>query len=221
MSVIRQPGILGQTAQRRLVGITTALSAAAVEALAVGTWFALVAVESRTLFTALAGLGVLLFGSLVRTGVFGSVTSEHTSRLSPSPMRLATAVALAGCWVLWLLTAETVGGVTGVAIAGIALAGLLSIQFALERRTYYRQSQSSRTLGTVRRTVLPGVLVAAGATALLSATWFVDWTLVLALVPLGDVTLTLEIGGVALGFASYGLFSFLAQQQRFQRLLTA
>ena len=62
MSVIRQPGVLGQTTQRRLVGITSALSAAAVEAFAVGIWFALVAVESRSVFTALAGLGVLLFG---------------------------------------------------------------------------------------------------------------------------------------------------------------
>ncbi|MCU4740364.1 hypothetical protein OB955_01930 [Halobacteria archaeon AArc-m2/3/4] len=217
MSVIRRPGVLGQTTQRRLVGATSALSAAAIEALTVGTWFALVAVESRTIFTALAGLGVLLFGSLLRTGVLGSVTTDPYHR--SQPMRFVAAIVLAASWLVWLLTAEWIGGLEGIAVAGAVLAVGLSIQFTLERRTYYRY-RTDRLSQTVVSTIVPSVLVALGATVLLIATWLVDWSIVFALFPIGETTLTLEVGSIAAGFAGYGVFLFLAQQRRFHQLLT-
>lgn len=217
MSVIRRPGVLGQTTQRRLVGATSALSAAAIEALTVGTWFALVAVESRTIFTALAGLGVLLFGSLLRTGVLGSVTTDPYHR--SQPIRFIAAIVLAGSWLVWLLTAEWIGGIDGIALAGVVLAAGLSVQFTLERQTYYRY-RSARLRRTLVSTFVPSILVALGATILLTATWVVDWGIVFALFPIGGTTLTLEVGSIAAGFAGYGVFLFLAQQRRFHRLLT-
>lgn len=217
MSVIRRPGVLGQTTQRRLVGATSALSAAAIEALTVGTWFALVAVESRTIFTALAGLGVLLFGSLLRTGVLGSVTTNPYHR--SQPMRFIAAIVLAGSWLVWLLTAEWVGGTEGIVLAGIVLAVGLCVQFTLERRTYYRY-RSARHWRALADTLVPSILVAFGATILLTATWIVDWAVVFALFPIGETTLTLEVGSIAAGFVGYGVFLFLAQQRRFHRLLT-
>lgn len=216
MSVIRRPGVLGETTQRRITGVTSALSAAAIEALTVGTWFALVAVESRTVFTALAGLGVLLFGSLLRTGVIGSVTPDRPCR--STPMRIVVALTLAGCWLVWLLTAEWVGGTTGVAVAGIVLVVALTIQFALERRAFYRERPD--VLSTIVRTIGPSILLAIGATVLLIATWYVDWSVDLVFVPIDDFSLVFEIGSITVGFVIYGLLSFLAQQRRFQQLLT-
>lgn len=217
MSVIRQPRVLGRTTQRRLVGLTSALSAAAVEAFAVGTWFALVGVGSRSAFTALAGLGVLLFGSLLRTGVIGALEGGRAVR--SAPMRVATAILLAGCWVGWLLTAEQIGGVAGVLVAGALLATTLSIQFALERRLYF-WSPIERVADVVVRGLAPAFLAATGATLLLAGTWFVDWTVPLATIPLGDLTVRLEVGGLVVGFACYGACSFLAQQRRASRVLT-
>lgn len=218
MSVIRQPGVLGQRTERRLAGITSALSASVIEALAVGTWFALVVVESRTVFTALAGLGVLLFGSLLRSGVVGSVGSRQ--RLRSLPLRLASAVTLATCWVLWLYTAETVGGVEGVLAGGGVLVVALAVQFTLERRAYYRRGDLG-ALAVVRRTLVPSVCLAAGASTLLAAAWFVDATFVFAQIPVGDLVLELGASSTPLGFVAYGLCSFLAQQRRIQWLLTS
>ncbi|WP_425494213.1 hypothetical protein [Natronobiforma cellulositropha] len=215
--MIRRPDVLGRATQRRLVGVTSALSAATVEAAAVGLWFVLVVVETRTLFTALAGLGVLLFGSLVRTGVFDAVAGRR-SRDASEPIRFALALVLATCWLTWLVAAELVGGQNGILVAFALLASTLSLQFSLERR-WYGASGGWPSLTDAVKTVAAGVVVAAGASLLLAATWFLDWRLVVAYVPVGDLTLALEIGGLAVGLASYGVCSFLGQQQRIARAL--
>ena len=115
MSVIRQPGVLGRTTRRRLVGVTAALSAAAVEAFAVGLWFSLV-VGSRSTSTALAGLGILFCGSLLRASVFGATVSQVGDLLQPR--RLGAALMLTGSWLVWLLVAN-IGGRIGPGLVAV------------------------------------------------------------------------------------------------------
>lgn len=219
MSVIRRPGVLGRTTQRRLVGMTAALSAALVETLAVGTWFVLV-VETRTLPAAMAGLAILVSGSLLRVSVFGATTADVLEVVRPR--RLVAVFTLTGCWLVWLLVAERVGGPSGVAAASVVLATALTGQFALERQVF-RVEQSGGTVShaafATLRSLLPGALVAAGATALLSTAWYVDWTVTATTLSLEGTALVLELGAVHAGLLAFGCVSFLAQQRRFHRLL--
>ena len=219
MSVIRQPSVLGQTTRRRLVGVTAALSSATVETTAVGAWFVLVAVETRTLSTALAGLGILFCGSLLRTGVFGVATSDLVDLLRPR--RLLTTMVLTGSWIVWLLIAESVGGERGIAVAGLALALVLTGQFALERRIFHLDGDdrsASRRLPSLRG-VAPAILVALGASALLATTWFTDWAFRTTLFTVEGTSLFVEFPAFYFGVLSFWLCSFIAQQRRLYRTL--
>lgn len=214
MSVIRRPEVLGQSTRRRVLGATAAITAATIEILAVGTWFALVMGSERTVPAALGGLGVLVVGSVLRTGVFDAAT-VGASRVS-RPQRLVPAIVHAACWPLWLLTAERIGGRTGIAAGAVVLALSIAVQYELERRTV--------AMGTTRRasalaTVVPGALVALGATALLAATWFANWSVVTIPVSISATSYTLEIGPFALAFLVFGALVFAAQERRFQHEL--
>ncbi len=133
MSVIRQPGVLGRTTRRRVVGVGVAFVAAAVETLAVGVWFLLL-VGSPSTSTALAGLGILFCGALVRTGLFGVATSELSELIKP--WRLGAALAMTASWVVWLFVAQTVGGPVGLAAGTLVLGGALLVQFLFERYVF-------------------------------------------------------------------------------------
>ncbi|WP_247001038.1 hypothetical protein [Halosolutus gelatinilyticus] len=213
MSVIRQPEVLGRTTRRRVVGVTAALSATAVEALAVGLWFGLV-IGSRTVTTALAGLGILFCGALLRTGVFGATVSGVGDLLQPR--RLGAALVLTTGWVVWLLLAELIGAAAGVIVATGVLAGILIVQFSIEQRAFRR---SSRSIAVSVTPVLPSLLLATGAAALLSAAWFTDWSLVLPPLSVGVTTVTPWVDALHLGVFVFVLCSFLAHQRRFQLVL--
>ena len=212
MSVIRQPGVLGRTTRRRVVGLTAAFSAATLETLAVGLWFGLV-VGSRTASTALAGLGILYCGSLLRAGVFGATVDQLGDLLEPN--RLGAATVLTAGWVVWLLVAERIGGGYGVALATATLAIILTAQFDFERRVFGHRS--------LRRTsfvpIVPATLLAIGASAMLSSAWFVDWAITSPRLSLEVTTFAIRIEAVQLGAVVFGVFAFLAHQRRFQRLL--
>ena len=212
MSVLRQPEVLGRTTRRRVVGVTAALSAAAVETVAVGCWFGLVVVGSRTTSTALAGLGVLFCGSLLRMGIFGAMVSDLGDLLQPK--QLGVTVTLTASWIVWLLVAELVGDPLGVAVAAVVFAGMLTGQFVLERRTF-RQPPDRWSFALA----VPGLLLAAGASILLATVWFTDWAISSSPYSLGSTTIVLRIGAIHLGVFAFGLFAFLAHQRRFQRLL--
>ncbi|QFU83881.1 hypothetical protein [Natronorubrum aibiense] len=212
MSVIRQPGVLGRTTRRRVVGTTAALSAALIEVVAVGLWFGLV-VGSRTTSTALAGLGILFCGSLLRTGVFGATISDMEDLLQPR--RLAAALALTGSWIVWLLVAEQIGDTTGLVVATLVLTGLLTGQFVLERHVFRPQLRSR----TVRGSLVPAVLLAVGAATLLATAWFTDWAVATPLLSLEFTTIGVRIDALHIGALSFGLFAFFAHQQRFERFL--
>lgn len=212
MSVIRQPGILGRTTRRRVVGVTAALSIATVEAVAVGLWFGLV-VGSRTTSTALAGLGILFCGALLRASVFGATVSDVRDLCQPQ--RLAAALALTGGWVVWLLVAELIGDVTGLAVATVVLTGILTGQFILERHVFPTRVHSP----TVRTALVPALLLAIGAAILLALAWFTDLTLTTPPISLEITTIVLWIDVQHLGYLVFGLFAFLAHQQRFEQAL--
>ena len=213
MSVIRRPGI-GRRTRRRLDGLHAALSVAVVDALTVGCWFALVVVESRTAFTALAGLGVLLFGALLRSGLVWTTTEAA----SPSPPRhLLATVCYAGCWLGWLLLAETVGGVTGLLVAGLALTVALTVQFAVEFVLVHSHSQPLstvvRTLPHPARLVGPAAILAFGATSLLFTVHFADWSVLTLSLPIGAWTLSVEIRTVIHGIIVLGCCSFVGHHR--------
>ncbi|WP_408958225.1 hypothetical protein [Natrinema sp. 74] len=212
MSVLRQPGVLGRTAHRRVVGVTAALSAAVVETVAVGLWFGLV-VGSPTSSTALAGLGLLFCGSLLRTGIVGATVSTLGDLLQPR--RLGVALVLTAGWVVWLLVAELLGGVLGVGVATAVLTCVLTGQFILERRVFRRPANHRITFTPIA----PGLLLAAGASTLLVATRFIDWGLSSPPLPLGVTTIVLRIEALQIAVLVFGLSVFLAHQRRFQRIL--
>ena len=221
MSVIRRPSVLGRRAQRRIDGLTAAFSTATVEAIAVGTWFALVAVETRTSYSAIAGLTVLIFGAFLRTGFYGSAVGTLNSLTLTR--RVIAAALFAGSWLCWLLLAETIGGVVGMMVAAFLLASLLAIQFSLERRAVtLRPTPQPTTLFVVPRTttaLLPAIVLAIGATALLGITWFVDVPSVAVMVPVGSRTIFVELGAFVLGILTFAGCSLLAQERRIQRVL--
>ncbi|SIR81953.1 hypothetical protein [Natronorubrum thiooxidans] len=212
MSVIRQPGLLGRTTRRRVVGVTAALSIAMVEAVAVGLWFGLV-VGERSTSTALAGLGILFCGALLRAGVFGATVSDVRDLCQPQ--RLAAALALTGGWVVWLLVAELVGNIAGLAVATVVLTGVLTGQFVLERHVFPTRVHSP----TVRTALVPALLLAVGAATLLASAWFTDLTLATPPLSLEITTIVLWIDVQHLGYLAFGLFAFLAHQQRFEQVL--
>lgn len=213
MSVIRRPGVLGRTTHQRVVGVTAALSAATVDAIAVGTWFALVVVHVRTLATAMGGLAILLAGALTRVRV-SAATGD--GRRAGRPNRLVVAIALATCWIAWLLVGEAVGGFGGVLASAACLAVLLTGQYCLERRLL-SPGKPRRSVGI--ETFVPGSLVALGAGTLLASVWLVDLTVLTAPTSIAGRTVVLEFGAFAFGFAVFVCCSFLAHQRRFQRTL--
>ena len=221
MRVSRRSNVLGRRARRRLDGLRAALAAAIVEVSTVGTWFALIVFETRTAYTALAGIGVLLFGALVRTGVTGSAVGR--TPLVSLWRRLLAATLFAASWPWWLLVAESVDGRTGVFVAGAVLAALLSTQFALEHRAVRLPPAPSpsaviRTSG-VRGVVFPAVVLAVGATTLLALTWFTTGVVYAVGIPVGEQTLYVEASSLVVGLLVFGLCSLLAHDRRITRLL--
>ncbi|WP_265111872.1 hypothetical protein [Halosolutus halophilus] len=212
MSVIRQPEVLGRTTRRRVVGVTAALSATAVETLAVGLWFGLV-VGPRTAATALAGLGILFCGSLLRAGVFGVTVSEDGDLLQPR--RLGAALLLTAGWVVWLWVAELIDGVPGLVVATVVLVWILAAQFIVERRVFRCRITSQ----IAEMPIGPALLLAAGAATLLVSVWFVEWTATSPALSLGVTSFVVWIDALHLGVFVFVMFSFLAHQHRFQRLL--
>ena len=214
MSVISQPGVLGRTTRQRIVGVTAALSATAVETLAVGLWFGLV-IGNRTPSVALAGLGILFCGSLLRAGVFGATVSELGDLLQP--LRLGTALLLTAGWIVWLWLAELIGGPFGVAVATTVLVWVLVVQFALEGRVFRSRTGPQAAYQPIGS----ALLLAAGATLLLVSAWVVEWTIASPPLAVGFTTVVLRVDAVHLGMVGFALCSFLAHQLRFQRLLAS
>lgn len=213
MSVIRQPGVFGRHTRRRLVGVTAAFVAAALEAAAVGLWFTLVVIESRTASTALAGLGILFCGALLRVGVFGATTTAIRSLLTPR--RVGVTLVLVGSWISWLFVAEWIGGVPGLLAAGSLLTTALSAQFVLERRVFrFHENRQCHVMA-----LYSALLASIGATTLLASVWFTDWAVTTDPITVGSSSVFLSVEAFQIGLVVFGVFVFLSQQRRFQYTL--
>ncbi|TYT60437.1 hypothetical protein [Natrialba swarupiae] len=212
MSVIRQPGVLGRTTRRRVVGVGVAFVAAAVETLAVGVWFLLL-VGSPSTSTALAGLGILFCGALVRTGLFGVATSELSELIKP--WRLGAALAMTASWVVWLFVAQTVGGPVGLAAGTLVLGGALLVQFLFERYVFRLRPPARLELTPI----LSATLLALGGATLLASVWFVNLAVVSPPISVDTTTVVVRIEAVQIAVVVFGVLAFVAHQRRCQRLL--
>ncbi|WP_290815793.1 hypothetical protein [Halovivax sp.] len=214
MSVIRRPGY-GRRTRRRIVDLRIALSIAAVDAATVGCWFALVVVEPRTAFGAVAGLCVLVFGGLLRTGFVGAALDGEG--FIARPARFAAATAYAATWLAWLIVAEAVGGAIGLLVAGLSLAALLSAHFALEFLFVHNgaapAAESVDALAPAASFVVPATLLAVGATTLLGIVWFVDWTVFSLVLPVGPWSMAVEVRTVVNGFFVLACCSFVGNHR--------
>ncbi|MCU4924650.1 hypothetical protein OB905_01440 [Halobacteria archaeon AArc-dxtr1] len=211
MRVIRQSTVLGQTTHRRLVGTVAASTAAILESVAVYSWFLLLVLSTRTPSTALVGLGILVVGCVLRTGVFGIFVGAVDELLQPG--RVALAVFLAAGWVSWLFVAESIGGAAGVVVAGLILVAGLTAQFWLEPRIVGIQTKR----GGVLPMLLPATLLALAASMLLSSVWFVEWAVLVTPLGLDPETFTLELEAIHLAGAGFVLVAFAAHRCRFRR----
>ncbi|ARS88556.1 hypothetical protein [Natrarchaeobaculum aegyptiacum] len=214
MSVIRQPGVLGRTTRRRVVGVTGALATATIETVAVGLWFLLV-VESRSTTTALAGLTILFLGSTLRTGLFFVLVDDLVDLLQPR--RIGAALALTAGWLGWLFVAESIGGTVGIVVATVVLAPALVVQLFAERRACRVGCRPASN--SVLPLVLPALLLAVGASSLLASAWLTDWSIVTPPLGLEGTAIALRIEAIQVGLLVFGLFAFLAHQRRFQRVI--
>ncbi|AFZ74879.1 hypothetical protein [Natronobacterium gregoryi] len=212
MSVIRQPGVLGRTTRRRVVGTTAAISTATLESVAVGLWFWLVA-DAQTASTALAGLGILFCGALLRAGLFEATVSTLGDLLQPR--RLTAAVGFTAGWVVWLLVADTIGGLAGVVVASAVLIGFFVGQFAFERHVFRIDADDVPSTSLL----IPAGLLSVGATTLLASSRLIEWTLVSPPMSLEVTTFVIQLEAVHLGIVAFAFCAFLAHQQRFDRLL--
>lgn len=209
MSVIRRP-VTGRERRTRIAGVRTAFWVAIVDAGAVGCWFGLVVLETRSVFTALAGLAVLSFGALVRTGLIA--TSLGGVRDIERPRWFVVAGAFAAVWIGWLLVAEWIGGVAGVLVAGILLAVLLGSHTSIEYRLARPWSDpkvTDRSTGWRAAVVIPALTLAVGATALLGFVWFWESTLFQTSVAIGQRTIVFHVSSVLNGVALLAGSSFL------------
>lgn len=213
MSVIRQPDVFGRHTRRRLVGMSAAVCTAVLETLAVGLWFLLVVDGSRSISTALAALGILFCGALLRMGVYGLTATAVDDILTP--LRVGATLTLVTGWLVWLLAAELTGGLFGLLVAGTLLATILTIQFLLERRVF-RLTDTQRGQFTA---LLAAGLIAIGATILLASAWFSEWSVLSEPFSLGERTLVVQVEAIQIGLLVFGVFVFLAHQRRFQHTL--
>lgn len=190
--------------------VRTAFWVSVVDAGTVGCWFGLVVLETRSVFTALAGLGVLCFGALIRTGLIAS--SLGGIRDVGRPQWLVVAGAYAAIWIGWLLVAEWIGGVAGLVVAGILLAMFLGSHSSIEyrlARPWSDPTVSDRSTDWTAAVVVPALTLAVGATALLGFVWFGDSTLYETTIAIGRRTVVFEIHAVFNGVALLGCSSFV------------
>ncbi len=154
----RQPGIAAFT-------VVEAAGLVAWLALAEGAVAPDVVVRDVAVPAAALGAGLLFVALLVEQ----ALTDLTVNGLRPGSLGLATFVVAAtetAVWTAWLLVAEAVGGLAGVAVAGVLLAVLLVPHHAVEASLL--RDRDSPGIGLGYWTLPVSVVEALGATALLA-----------------------------------------------------
>lgn len=115
----------------RSIGRTVGIAVfTVVETVTLGVWLALVRDEPSVSTMALVGAGILLVGlvveALINTVVvngFGGIRLGVIATFSVTETLI---------WIVWLLVAERIGGLAGVAVAGVVLFVLMLPQHSIE-----------------------------------------------------------------------------------------
>jgi hypothetical protein len=129
-----------------------------VETLALGLWLTLV-VDAQLLSVASAlGILVLTVG-LVVEHIRADASVNGLSLSCPVKRSVGISVSEAFLWVLWLGVSESIGGVTGIIVAGVLLAVLLVPQHTIEDNILRGEEPFSSvvSLGTVGFSVVESV----------------------------------------------------------------
>lgn len=115
----------------RSIGRTLGIAVfTAVETVTLGVWLALVR-EAPTVSTmALVGAGILLVG-LVVEALINTVVVNGFGGIRPGAIATFS-VTETLIWVVWLVVAERIGGLDGVAVAGVVLFALMLPQHSIE-----------------------------------------------------------------------------------------
>lgn len=125
----------GQSPSRNLAAVLgrTGLVAAIslVETAALGIWLFLV--QNAPITSLATGFGfTALAGGLVVKYAVTDVAVNGLEASVPGPQAIAVVLIEAALWTLWLLTADRVGGLVGIAVAGAVLAALLVPQHVIQ-----------------------------------------------------------------------------------------
>lgn len=118
--------VFGMVVQFVLVGVFTA-----VETVTLVVWLAIVEDASVVSQASAIGITVLVAG-LVLEHFLTDFTINRFDVSFPLGRGLLISVSEAVLWVLWLLIAERLGGLEGLAVAGVVLAVLLVPQHTIE-----------------------------------------------------------------------------------------
>lgn len=151
MTIIRS---LGQT-----IGIAVFTL---VETVTLGVWLVLVRDAPALSRIALLGAGVLVVG-LVVEALINTVVVTGLGRL-PLGAITAFSVTEALIWILWLGVAERLGGLTGVAVAGVVLFVFMLPQHSIEDNVL-------RGRGALSDLIEPGTVVFTVVEALGATVW--------------------------------------------------
>lgn len=171
----------------------------AVETAALGGWLSFVDGAAAVSRAVAIGLGILLVGLFVEH-VLTDVAVNGVDLSFPAGKVALFSVSETALWALWLLVADRVGGRTGLAVAGVALAVLLVPQHTVEDSVLRGERLLSDLVD--RGTVGFSVVEAAGATAWLA---FVRGDPALEQVLVGPLA-TVDPALVGLGVLAVALF---------------
>ncbi|ELZ07198.1 hypothetical protein C479_15482 [Halovivax asiaticus JCM 14624] len=216
MSVHRGTEYVRRTG-RRTGRLTTAFWVAVVDAATIGGWFTLLVLEPRTLYTALAGLAVLCFGAVLRTGF---VASSASRRCDPTdPRWLFVSALYAAIWVFWLLTAEALGGRVGVLLAGGGLVVALLCHFAIST-VLARPTEpfTVRRLSVHVLALTPALSLAVGATAMLGIGWLAEPATYTTTAAIAGRTIVVELHALVHGGSVLACCSFVGTHRLLSRI---
>ena len=165
-----------------------------VQTVALGLWVTLARGEPLISSASAVGFGVLSLGLVFEHVLTDATVNGLSVSVLPGRQVIATAVAEALLWVLWLGVAERLGGVDGILAAGALFAVLLVPQHTIEDNVLRGVGpfESVVDLGTVGLSVVE----AAGATV-----WLL---LVFEGEQFGGLLATLGLGGVDPAAAGLG-----------------
>ena len=135
-----------------------------VETAALGVWLALVEDAPALSQAAALGLGVLLVGLVLEHVLTDAAVNGRFSL--PGGRVLFFSATETALWALWLVIAEQVGGLAGVAVAGVILAVVLVPQHTIEDNVLRGRGLFSRLFDS--GTIGFSIIETAGATVWLA-----------------------------------------------------